>query len=139
MGGKWVNARRLSDYHKGTIYSVDWSHAHGAIASGKTKALSKDLWTISDSRPLLELTRPPWFSSRFSVAAGADDCIRVFVEGDKGEGGDPVASTAYTCELTQAAAHGSDVNCVRWNPKLPNVLASAGDDHVVKVWRYNAA
>lgn len=135
-----MNARRLSDYHKGTIYSVDWSHAHGAIASGTTKGQPlRPFEELMDSRRFRCHNTSSCLSSRFSVAAGADDCIRVFVEGDKGEGGDPVASTAYTCELTQAAAHGSDVNCVRWNPKLPNVLASAGDDHVVKVWRYNAA
>lgn len=66
-------------------------------------------------------------------AGGADDSIRIFVEG---EGGSEAEGPALVCDVHQAAAHESDVNCVRWNRKHQHVLASAGDDHVVKVWRY---
>ena len=31
-------------------------------------------------------------------------------------------------------AHGGDVNCVRFNPRDPSVLATCGDDELVKVW-----
>jgi WD40 repeat protein len=33
------------------------------------------------------------------------------------------------------SAHAGDVNCVRWHPRDPGLLFSAGDDHVVRVWR----
>lgn len=33
-------------------------------------------------------------------------------------------------------AHKLDVNCVRWHPKDASLLASAGDDGVVKLWRH---
>ena len=36
-------------------------------------------------------------------------------------------------------AHDFDVNCVRWHPKDPLLLASAGDDNSVKLWRYTPA
>jgi WD40 repeat protein len=34
----------------------------------------------------------------------------------------------------QEKAHDSDVNCVRWNPTQTKLLASCGDDMVVKLW-----
>lgn len=35
----------------------------------------------------------------------------------------------------QAAAHPSDINCVRWHPIIPGLLASAGDDGCIRLWR----
>lgn len=32
------------------------------------------------------------------------------------------------------AAHAADVNCVRWHPTVPGLLASASDDGLVKLW-----
>ncbi|GIL68619.1 hypothetical protein Vafri_21871 [Volvox africanus] len=32
-------------------------------------------------------------------------------------------------------AHDADVNCVRWNPAHPRLLASCSDDRLVKLWR----
>lgn len=33
-------------------------------------------------------------------------------------------------------AHGvADINCVVWSPKVPGLLASAGDDCVSRIWR----
>jgi WD40 repeat protein len=32
-------------------------------------------------------------------------------------------------------AHAADVNCVRWHPTDHTLLASAGDDHEIKLWR----
>lgn len=32
-------------------------------------------------------------------------------------------------------AHDQDVNCVRWHPTDLSLLASAGDDGVVRLWR----
>ena len=40
-------------------------------------------------------------------------------------------------EQSLEEAHDGDVNCVRWNPTeaSSNILVSAGDDGVVKLWR----
>ena len=37
-----------------------------------------------------------------------------------------------------AEAHGGDVNCVRWHPQEATLLASAGDDGAVHLWRFTA-
>jgi len=37
------------------------------------------------------------------------------------------------CE--KKGAHAGDINCVRWNPKEPDLLASCGDDNMVRIWR----
>jgi cytosolic iron-sulfur protein assembly protein CIAO1 len=35
-------------------------------------------------------------------------------------------------------AHLQDVNHVAWNPTDPELLASCGDDCMIKLWRYSA-
>ncbi|CAI5525712.1 unnamed protein product, partial [Closterium sp. Naga37s-1] len=55
---------------------------------------------------------------------------RVAGEGGVGE----EAGSRAQLLIRKAHAHGTDVNCVRWNPKNPRLLASAGDDEMVKIW-----
>jgi WD40 repeat protein len=38
--------------------------------------------------------------------------------------------------LTVQNAHLADVNCVSWNPKIGNILATVGDDNQVILWRF---
>lgn len=38
--------------------------------------------------------------------------------------------------LTVQNAHLADVNCVAWNPKIGNILATVGDDNQVNLWRF---
>ena len=43
---------------------------------------------------------------------------------------------AFKLALNKASAHHSDVNCVRWSPVDPTLLASAGDDNTIRLWRF---
>jgi WD40 repeat protein len=44
-------------------------------------------------------------------------------------------SITEICRVTQA--HTADINCVRWNPsnQFSNILATCGDDSLVKIWK----
>lgn len=75
-----------------------------------------------------------FFVCSYIASGAADDAIRIFAQ-------DPASLNAmapsYQLLHSQIHAHDSDVNCVAWNPKLTDTLASAGDDFVVKVWQWN--
>lgn len=76
-----------------------------------------------------------WSAAGFIATACADNTIRVFsVTEASGEDG---LGPRLTCELEckREAAHPLDVNCVRWHPKDPQLLASAGDDGSIRIWR----
>lgn len=48
------------------------------------------------------------------------------------------SSAPWECIASVQLAHTADVNCVRWHPQEHGLLASAGDDCVVKLWRHHA-
>lgn len=57
------------------------------------------------------------------ATGSADNCVRVLT------GDSPVTQLAV-------GSHTADVNCVRWNPRQPNILASCSDDMTVRIWKY---
>ncbi len=69
--------------------------------------------------------------SELLATACADDNIRVFKEVEGSDANAPIFQLLVCVE----AAHAADVNSVRWNSKRPGVLASCGDDSVIKVWK----
>lgn len=75
-----------------------------------------------------------WSAGGLIVSGAADDTLRIFAL-------DAASSSAdghqepyrLLCEKTQA--HSSDINCVRWCPTDPTLLASCGDDNAVRIWQ----
>jgi len=67
------------------------------------------------------------------ITGSGDNSIKGFVEDDTASSPD---SPSYGQDFRIESAHEGDVNCVRWNPKQTDIFASAGDDGLVKIWRY---
>jgi WD40 repeat protein len=73
------------------------------------------------------------------ASAGGDDTVCVFREDLASEAGDPGNKKAnFSLVSKQEMAHSNDVNSVHWNPKVPGLLASCGDDGLVKLWTFKS-
>ena len=66
------------------------------------------------------------------ATAGGDDSIRIFNEATSS---DSKNSPNFECVISKTAAHEEDVNCVAWNPSVPGLLASCGDEGDLKLWK----
>lgn len=66
------------------------------------------------------------------ATASADNSIRIFKESETSDPNEPTLSLVHHVEQ----AHEQDVNCVDWNPTQADLLASCGDDGIVKLWQY---
>ena len=68
--------------------------------------------------------------SNLIATACGDDTIRIFKETHDSD----MHSPSFDLILCIDDAHSEDVNSVSWNPGKSGLLASAGDDGVVKIW-----
>ncbi len=57
--------------------------------------------------------------------------IRIFKESETSNKNEPTFDL-----LTKIHAHKSDVNSVSWNPVVPGLLLSTGDDGDAKLWKF---
>jgi len=70
-----------------------------------------------------------WSSENsYIVTGGGDNNITISTLGDNSDG------NLLTLQYKLENAHDNDVNCVRWNPHKPSLLASSGDDGLIKLW-----
>jgi WD40 repeat protein len=86
----------------------------------------------SHTRPVYDVA---WskVSDVIATACG-DNCVRVFKQNV--ESSDLPDVPNFELSVKQCDAHEGDVNAVSWNPKIGEMLASCGDDGVVKIWQY---
>lgn len=74
-----------------------------------------------------------WSANEYIATGSADNSIHVFKATLPGNASEIDSSTQGVSMECRVELDG-DVNCVRWNPMQPTILASAGDDGSIKIW-----
>ncbi|XBI12510.1 hypothetical protein VPH35_139376 [Triticum aestivum] len=136
--------------HSSTVWSVSFNQKGDRMVTCSDDCTLKIWDTSADlSQPTTGEGHESWFhlstlsghhgrtifsahwSSEDVIASGAgDDAICLYAE----EKSTMVEGPSYRLILKKEKAHDMDVNCVRWCPQDPRVLASASDDGTVKLW-----
>lgn len=139
---------RVEGVHDGTVYCVDWNKINGLIVTCGGDDAINILKRVDVGDP----------SERSEIGQGGTDtsadtfekpavCESPAISVDEpSQNGTPgKEQTGVTTKLTQTyrvitsvpRAHTGDVNRVAWHPSESNLLASCGDDGVVRIWRYS--
>ena len=66
---------------------------------------------------------------------GHVNAVEAAAAGVEAGGDEGPVSFSLLCSVDKA--HDLDVNCVAWHPQDPALLVSAGDDGVLKLWRFH--
>lgn len=143
---RWGLLSTLSGYHDRTIFSVDWSKA-GLIASGAADnairifgeggaaAAADAAAGEAGGAPASGAAVDEEAAAAAADAAAAEPALRDLFMQQGGSG----TGLSFCLLCTRGQAHPLDVNCVRWHPADPGLLASAGDDACIKLWRWRPA
>ena len=115
----------ISGNHERTIYSIDWSPSGPDLARPESHTAN---------------------SSSMIATAGGDNIISIThvrqqATDTQCQSKPESKSNSLECSLAyRIQGHELDVNCVRWRPGIwPPVLASAGDDGLIKLWTLSPA
>ncbi|XP_062516159.1 probable cytosolic iron-sulfur protein assembly protein CIAO1 homolog [Corticium candelabrum] len=106
----------------------------GVVTSGNNPKW-KCICTVSGhhSRTIFDID---WSPSGVLATASGDNTIRLFQE-DESTSQDSRNQPSFSVTVSVDKAHSQDVNSVSWNPKRPDLLASASDDNSIKLWTYS--
>lgn len=150
-GDEWQCSQTLSGaedpaHHTATVWAIAFRPDGGRMVS-----CSGDLTLMVWSTDLNERRKPEWrhvstvsgchtrviYSVDWSkdnviATSSGDNSIRLFKEETEGD------LTRYPMVFVASNAHAGDVNAIRFNPADPSLLASAGDDGEVRLWRIEA-
>ncbi|CAG0914856.1 unnamed protein product [Notodromas monacha] len=133
--------------HESTVWAVDFDTSGKFMVSCSDDKTLK-IWSSSSEKisensfvntaTLSGLHDRPIYDVAWSKVSGSiatacgDNCIRIF-RVVCGETDDQVLNLELLRKHTEA--HNGDVNCVAWSPTDADILASVGDDGVIKIWR----
>jgi WD40 repeat protein len=123
---KWKCLSTLSGFHERTIFSVDWSASGDIVTGGADNAIRIFLPPVASSS-----TRNSSGDAGASEQQGSSSIRSLFMNGTSN------SSLAWRMVCSKEGAHSLDINCVRWNPTDVTLLATAGDDCTIKLWRYH--
>ncbi|GAX77854.1 hypothetical protein CEUSTIGMA_g5296.t1 [Chlamydomonas eustigma] len=117
------------------------SPSSGTAAKGGGRS-GKPTWRLSTTlsgyhnRPIYSCD---WSKSGLIAAGDGDNAIKVYHSSKapsmRTEDSQLHGSFQWQLLTCKEQAHAQDVNCVKWHPSDPTLLASAGDDGCVKLWR----
>ncbi|KAL4252994.1 putative cytosolic iron-sulfur protein assembly protein 1 [Abortiporus biennis] len=157
----WYCAETLKG-HDSTVWSLAWEPSEGRyLASGSDDSTIR-IWRVTPQgmsdieaecaiileghgkRPVQSLSWSKGIKTEdgslgWLASAGSDGCVIVWeIKEHRSENADIKPSLSYRILAKLEGAHDVfDVNCVSWCPRrgFEDVLATAGDDGHVKVWR----
>ena len=116
---------------------IVWKNVSDGILQGSCSRW-RAVTTLADihSRPIYAVD---WSSmdqpSDFIATGGGDNAVRVFQRKPSEELQDEDWKESFSMVAEVKQAHAGDVNCVRWHPSSPGLLATCGDDGRVNIWR----
>lgn len=144
-GDDWTVVTTLTS-HTNTVWDVAWDTSGDRLASC-SEDTSVKIWQSykpgNNENIQTSGTDPTWkcaatlsgyhsravysvdWGEQGLVTGGGDDTIRVWQE----------TGAEWSNTVTLADCHDMDINCVKWNPKYPELLASCSDDETLKIWR----
>lgn len=112
--------------------SEEKKHLNVSINIGTPNVHWKCIGTLPSAHTLPILSVAYSSSTKECFAsAGGDDCIRIYKEV-----GGSLDQPLFVVDASVSNAHTMDINCIQWNPLDDTMLASVGDDGLLKVWRY---
>eukprot|EP00189_Rhodosorus_marinus_P004182 CAMPEP_0113955998 /NCGR_PEP_ID=MMETSP0011_2-20120614/1774_1 /TAXON_ID=101924 /ORGANISM="Rhodosorus marinus" /LENGTH=328 /DNA_ID=CAMNT_0000966009 /DNA_START=198 /DNA_END=1184 /DNA_ORIENTATION=- /assembly_acc=CAM_ASM_000156 len=140
---EWYCCAKLSG-HTSTVWSLSFDEKGDRLASVSAdrqlivwrqsskegKPLGSDpqwreVWKTDESEHKRPIYSVDWVGRLIATGSG-DDCIRVFTE---------TSTDMFELATCQPKSHRGDVNSVAWHPQKQGLLASAGDDGDIKIWK----
>lgn len=118
---RFVVAARVSDVCSEPLYSVDWCPNQPLIAAGGG---DDSIYILARSDNSSVHPEKPE-EHNISELNGTDDSSTTRL------------TEQWKIVCKQDRAHTGDVNYVSWNPMHPSLIASCGDDGLIRIWRYD--
>lgn len=121
---RFVVAARSKVVEHDPIYSVDWNPEYNVIATGCGDDSIRILAMQQDSQLPSVNGKQPTNSTTEQDAGQADS--------------QPTSRHTESWQVVSLVerAHSGDVNCVAWGRQDRNLLASCGDDGVIRIWSF---